>query len=175
MAFLIFADAAVDLAVLETGLGGRLDATNIVHPELCAITPIDFDHEAYLGRGLEAIAGEKAGILKRVVPAVFAAQRAEVEGVLERQAADLDLPVRRTREWPSLSLGASPRAAISLMMVAKAIAAMDGRGYLIPDDVKSVAAPVLRHRIMLKPEADLEGATADQIIRDVVAAVEVPK
>ena len=83
--------------------------------------------------------------------------------------------VRRTREWPSLSLGASPRAAISLMMVAKAIAAMDGRGYLIPDDVKSVVAPVLRHRIMLKPEADLEGATADQIIRDVVAAVEVPK
>ena len=83
--------------------------------------------------------------------------------------------VRRTREWPSLSLGASPRAAISLMMVAKAIAAMDGRGYLIPDDVKSVAPPVLRHRIMLKPEADLEGVTADQVIRDVIAAVEVPK
>ena len=83
--------------------------------------------------------------------------------------------VRRTREWPSLSLGASPRAAVSLMMVAKAIAAMDGRDYLIPDDVKSAAPPVLRHRIMLKPEADLEGINADQVVLDVLSAVEVPK
>ena len=58
--------------VLEVGLGGRLDATNVVTPELCVITPIDFDHEAWLGTSLEAIAGEKAGILKAGVPAVFA-------------------------------------------------------------------------------------------------------
>jgi MoxR-like ATPase len=82
---------------------------------------------------------------------------------------------RRTRDWPSLSLGASPRAAISLMVVARAIAAMDARDYVIPDDVKAAAPPVLRHRVVLKPEADLEGLTADLIIADVLRAVEVPK
>ncbi|HUB34209.1 MAG TPA: Mur ligase family protein, partial [Bryobacteraceae bacterium] len=74
MALETFAREA-EIAVLEVGLGGRLDATNVVRPELCVITQIDFDHEAYLGRSLEAIAGEKAGILKRGVPAVFARQR----------------------------------------------------------------------------------------------------
>jgi MoxR-like ATPase len=83
--------------------------------------------------------------------------------------------VRRTRDWPSLSLGASPRAAVSLMAVSKAFAAMDGRDYVIPDDVKACARPVLRHRIMLRPEADLEGVTPDQVLEDVLRAVEVPK
>ena len=82
---------------------------------------------------------------------------------------------RRTREWPSLSLGASPRAAVSLMTVSKAVAAMDGRDYVIPDDVKASTRPVLRHRILLKPEADLEGVTADQVVEEVLRAVEVPK
>jgi MoxR-like ATPase len=83
--------------------------------------------------------------------------------------------VRRTRDWPSLSLGASPRAAVSLMAVSKAFAAMDGRDYVIPDDVKASVRPVLRHRIMLRPEADLEGITPDQVLEDVLRAVEVPK
>jgi MoxR-like ATPase len=83
--------------------------------------------------------------------------------------------VRRTRDWPSLSLGASPRAAVSLMAVAKAYAAMDGRDYVIPDDVKAASRPVLRHRVMLRPEADLEGITPDQILEEVVKVVEVPK
>jgi MoxR-like ATPase len=83
--------------------------------------------------------------------------------------------VRRTRDWPSLSLGASPRAAVSLMAVSKAFAAMDGRDYVIPDDVKASARPVLRHRIMLRPEADLEGITPDQVLEDVLRQVEVPK
>ena len=82
---------------------------------------------------------------------------------------------RRTREWPSLSLGASPRAAVSLMAVAKAVAAIDGRDYVIPDDVKAASRPVLRHRIVLRPEADLEGITPDQVLEDVLRAVEVPK
>jgi MoxR-like ATPase len=82
---------------------------------------------------------------------------------------------RRTREWPSLSLGASPRAAVSLMAVSKAAAAMDGRDYVIPDDVKASARPVLRHRIVVRPEADLEGITPDQVLADVLHAVEVPK
>ena len=83
--------------------------------------------------------------------------------------------VRRTRDWPSLSLGASPRAAVSLMAVSKAHAAMDGRDYVIPDDVKATVRPVLRHRMMLRPEADLEGVTPDQVLEDVVRAIEVPK
>lgn len=82
---------------------------------------------------------------------------------------------RRTRDWPSLSLGASPRAAISLMVASRAAAAVDGRDYIIPDDVKAVAPAVLRHRVVLKPEADLEGLTADLIIADILRAVEVPK
>ena len=68
------------MVVLEVGLGGRLDATNVVRPELCVITPVDFDHEAYLGRSLESIAGEKAGILKPGVPAVFARAAAGSRG-----------------------------------------------------------------------------------------------
>ena len=83
--------------------------------------------------------------------------------------------VRRTRDWPSLSLGASPRAAVSLMAVSKALAAMDGRDYVIPDDVKAAAPPVLRHRVIVRPEADLEGITPDQVVADVLRAVEVPK
>jgi len=83
--------------------------------------------------------------------------------------------VRRTREWPALSLGASPRAAVSLMVFARALAALEGREYLIPDDVKQSALPVLRHRIVVKPEADLEGITPDQVLQDVLRAVEVPR
>lgn len=82
---------------------------------------------------------------------------------------------RRTREWPTLLLGASPRAALSLMRVAQAAAAFDGRGYLVPDDVKRAIPPVLRHRVMLKPEAELEGFDADRVLADVVAAVPVPR
>jgi MoxR-like ATPase len=83
--------------------------------------------------------------------------------------------VTRTRNLPAVSLGASPRAAISLMLFAKGVAATEGRDYLIPDDIKAGALPILRHRLVLKPEADLEGMTADQVVREVIRAVEVPK
>ncbi len=83
--------------------------------------------------------------------------------------------VRRTRDWPAISLGGSPRAAIGILTVSRALAGMDGRDYLLPDDVKAAALPVLRHRILLKPEADLEGFTADQIVKQVMDSVEVPK
>jgi MoxR-like ATPase len=83
--------------------------------------------------------------------------------------------VRATRNSPAVSLGASPRAAISMMLVAKAIAAIEGRDFLIPDDVKTAAPPILRHRMMLKPEADLEGITPDQIVAEVLADIAVPQ
>jgi len=99
MAFLIFAEQGVERVVLEVGLGGRLDATNVVRPALAVITPIDFDHEAYLGRAIESIAAEKAGILKSAVPAVFARQRPEAARVLEARAAELGIPVARAADW----------------------------------------------------------------------------
>ena len=83
--------------------------------------------------------------------------------------------IRRTRNWPALALGASPRAAISLMMVAKASAGLEGRDFLIPDDVKSSALPVLRHRVMMKPEAELEGLDSDRVLTEIINSVEVPK
>lgn len=87
MAFLLFAEAKLDTVVLEVGLGGRLDATNVVTPSLSVITPIDYDHQISLGNTIEQIAAEKAGILKPGVPAVFAEQRPEAEGVLREHAS----------------------------------------------------------------------------------------
>ncbi len=109
MAFLVFAEEAVDTVVLEVGLGGRLDATNVVHPELCVITPVDYDHEAFLGKSLESIAGEKAGILKAGVPAVFAQQRPEAARVLCDRAAELRIAIERTDSWHVRELELHPR------------------------------------------------------------------
>ncbi|MGD0404493.1 MAG: MoxR family ATPase [Candidatus Acidiferrales bacterium] len=110
-------------------------------------------------------------------PALLPAARKEVERVRVEPALRSYVVslARRTRDWPAISLGASPRAAIGLFFVARAMAGMDGRDYLLPDDVKNAALPVLRHRILLKPEADLEGLTSDQVIKQVISAVEVPK
>lgn len=99
MGFWLFREAAVDWLVLEVGLGGRLDATNCVTPELCVITPVDFDHEQYLGGTLESIAFEKAGILKAGVPAVIAPQHAEAMAVIEARARDLGVECARAADW----------------------------------------------------------------------------
>lgn len=127
-------------------------------------------------------AGTGLGLLEstemRTIPeGLLAAARTEVHAI--RIAPELYGYIvalaRRTREWPSLLLGASPRAAVSLMLVAQAVAALDGRDYLVPDDVKRAVLPVLRHRVMLKPEAELEGFDADRALTDVIAAVPVPR
>jgi dihydrofolate synthase/folylpolyglutamate synthase len=99
MAFWLFRERRADTAVVEVGLGGRLDATNVVDPVLTVITPIDFDHEEYLGHSIEAIAAEKAGILKPGVPAVFAHQRPEAASVLEARAAELGVSVTRAADY----------------------------------------------------------------------------
>jgi MoxR-like ATPase len=95
-----------------------------------------------------------------------------VEDALFRYIVEI---VRLTRDWPALALGASPRAAVNLMMAAKGIAALEDRDYLIPDDVKAAVFPVLRHRVIMKPEAELEGLTSDQVLTEIVGSVEVPK
>jgi dihydrofolate synthase/folylpolyglutamate synthase len=93
-AFLAFAETEADWTLLEVGLGGRLDATNVVErPRLCVITPVDLDHQQYLGDTLAQIAGEKAGIIKRGVPVVVARQHPEALEVIEARAEALGAPV----------------------------------------------------------------------------------
>jgi dihydrofolate synthase/folylpolyglutamate synthase len=105
MALTVFEEERVDMVVFEVGLGGRLDATNVVIPDLAVIAPIDFDHEAYLGTSLDAIAREKAGILKPGVPAVFARQRPEAAGVLEARLID----AQWSEHWPVRNLEVDAR------------------------------------------------------------------
>jgi MoxR-like ATPase len=119
----------------------------------------------------------EAAHIEPIPAGLLAAARREVQSIrIEPELLQYILAlVRRTREWPTLTLGASPRAAISLMRVAQAVAALEDRSYLVPDDVKRALPPVLRHRIRLKPEAELEGFDADRILADVMAAVPVPR
>jgi dihydrofolate synthase/folylpolyglutamate synthase len=99
-AFLAFARVPADLAVIEVGMGGRMDTTNVVNPALTAITPIGYDHTSFLGDTLEKIAAEKAGILKRAVPAVIGRQREASAAVIAGRAAELAAPLfRMGREW----------------------------------------------------------------------------
>ncbi|AFL87327.1 MoxR-like ATPase [Terriglobus roseus DSM 18391] len=134
-------------------------------------TVLERHHRITAGHRLEdmEIAAVDAGLLQ--------AARAEVRAVqVEPALFDYLLAVvRRTREWPALSLGASPRAAAMLLLVAKAYAARDGRTFLLPDDVKAAAPPTLRHRLLLKPEAELEGFSTDRVVADILAAVPLPK
>ncbi|MEU2794632.1 MoxR family ATPase [Streptomyces sp. NPDC007100] len=82
---------------------------------------------------------------------------------------------RATRESPSLSLGVSPRGATALLSTSRAWAWLTGRDYVIPDDVKALALPTLRHRVQLRPEAEMEGVTADSVINSVLAHLPVPR
>jgi dihydrofolate synthase/folylpolyglutamate synthase len=104
MAFWIFAQERIEIAVVEVGLGGRFDATNVVHPELCVITPIDFDHESWLGSSIPAIASEKAGIIKPGVPVVVSRQKPEAwSEILKTNPICL-----RTSDWTVSDLKLSP-------------------------------------------------------------------
>ena len=86
----------------------------------------------------------------------------------------LDL-VRSTRETPDLSSGASPRSAAQLALVARSRAALDGRDYVIPDDVKALALPALRHRVILSPAAEIDGRRPDQILQGLVDVAAAPR
>jgi len=98
--------------------------------------------------------------------------KVRVEDAMFRYISNL---VISTREHRHLVLGAGPRASIALLQVGKALAAMRGRDYLIPDDVKSIAPAVLRHRLLLRPEAEIEGITADSVIDSILSGLEVPR
>jgi len=103
--------------------------------------------------------------------------RAEIRDVRVEDGvlAYLNQLVRATRASSHIVLGGSPRAAISLLLAAKTAAALAGRNFLVPDDVQRIAYPALRHRLILKPEAEIEGLHADDVIRGVIAAIPVPR
>jgi MoxR-like ATPase len=97
---------------------------------------------------------------------------ARMEPGVQHYAVDL---VRRTRAHPFIHYGASPRASVALLLCSKALAAIRGRDFATPDDVRDVALPVLRHRLTLRAEAELDGVTADAVIADIVKSSEVPR
>ena len=98
--------------------------------------------------------------------------RGRMEPGVQHYAVDL---VRRTRAHPFVHYGASPRASVALLLCSKALAAIRGRDFATPDDVRDVALPVLRHRLTLRAEAELDGVTPDAVITDILKATEVPR
>jgi MoxR-like ATPase len=98
--------------------------------------------------------------------------RARMEPGVQHYAVDL---VRRTRSHPSVNYGASPRASVALLLCSKALAAIHGRDFVTPDDVRDVCLPVLRHRLSLRADAELDGVTTDSVITDILKAVEIPR
>jgi dihydrofolate synthase/folylpolyglutamate synthase len=104
LALVRFKRERCEIVVLETGMGGRLDATNVLQPTVCAITPIDFDHQQWLGSTLAAIAAEKAGIIKPHVPVVSAKQQRDAERVIRKRAAECEAPLRFVEDEETVAL-----------------------------------------------------------------------
>ncbi|MCA1803252.1 MAG: MoxR family ATPase [Rhodothermaceae bacterium] len=109
---------------------------------------------------------------KELLGYIDTVSQVQVDGQLFGYIARL---VTATRNHPSLYLGASPRASLAIMNAGKAIAAMDGRDFITPEDVQFVARPVMRHRLLLTPEKEMEGTTPDDVIRQIIESTEVPR
>ena len=138
-AFELFRRAGVEIAVLEVGLGGRLDATNVVHPVVAAITTIDFDHQAQLGSTIEAIAFEKAGVIKRGVPIVIGCLPPAAERVVEERAATMAAPVIRACGPSTPPLLARPRLPgahqeENARVVTSLLRTLNEHGFAVPDE-----------------------------------------
>ncbi len=185
MAFLYFAQEKVDFVVSETGLGGRLDATNVIDPKVCIITNIGFDHQEFLGSTLASIAREKAGIIKDGVPVVTGALQPVVQGILKTTCMNKnsrlyrfksDFRVRRnsdgsfryhglSRQWPVLTLSLQgPHQAGNAALALAAAEVLEQEGLLSLEDaaVKSALAGVrwpARLEVLQKnPTIILDGA-----------------
>ncbi len=177
MALVIFRERQVDWVVWEVGLGGRLDATNIVTPRLGVITPVDFDHENFLGNTIESIAGEKAGILKPGVPVVMSRQRPEAAAVIERRASELGcrlvaasshMPVRSSSDargselaWKDIEIHCPLAGVHQVENATSAVLAL--RELAVPDEAiaRGIAAarwPGRLERVAEAPEIILDGA-----------------
>lgn len=128
-------------------------------------------------RGFDARRLEATGVRRVVQPADLDALRAEIrsttveDGVLNY----ITQIAAASRNSPDLILGGSPRASITLLLASKTVAALAGRDYVTPDDVKYVVLPTYRHRVILRPEAEIEGLDADGVIRKILAGLDVPR
>lgn len=129
LALKCFSEAEIDFVILETGMGGRLDATNAIQSDVSVITPIDLDHEKWLGQSLGEIAAEKAGIIKRKVPVVSAAQRPEAEEVIRTRAAECEAPIEyvaaSSMETPIALAGSYQKQNAALAIAALRVAKID--------------------------------------------------
>ncbi|MBW3634879.1 MAG: MoxR family ATPase [Armatimonadetes bacterium] len=126
-----------------------------------------FDAHELAGAGLRAVASTGS-----ILAARAAVRNVTVgEGLIKY----IHALVERTRNLSTLTLGASPRAGIALLESSKALAAINGRDYVLPEDVKTVALPVLRHRLLLRAESEMEGLKSDDVVRSILGAVEVPR
>lgn len=119
----------------------------------------------------------EAGVGQLQDPAAISRCRAEVRNMrmepgVQKYVVEI---VRKTRSHPTVLYGASPRASVALLLCSKALAAIRGRDFPTPDDIRDLALPVLRHRLALRAEAELDGATADAVISDIIKSVEVPR
>jgi MoxR-like ATPase len=141
----------------------------------------DFDTESrvldnVLG-GFEAAEAASFGVSRVLDDAGLAALRAAARRVRVQPGlvSYIATMVRATRDAAALTLGASPRASVALLKLSQAAALVDGREYVVPDDVKQLALPVLRHRVMVAPELELEGVTADAALRTIIDRIEAPQ
>ena len=142
--------------------------------------PTDEEEERILdsvSRGFDAGNLERAGVQAAVTQAqVLTARQALAEVRIEAPVLGyVRKLVGATRKSPRIRLGAGPRAAVHLLLASKALAALRGRGFVTPDDVRYLAGPVLKHRLLLSPDAELDGATPGDVLREVVNSVEVPR
>ena len=197
MGFALFRELGAQVSVVEVGLGGSLDATNVIAPRLAAITPIDFDHETFLGRSLEAIAAEKAGILKPGVPAVFSAQRPEVAAKLTACAAEIGIEPLWTSRWQVHDLALHPNGSRFRAIGGKAlrdipiecplagehqvenaltaISALDALGFppqVIREGIRQTRWPGRIERVSAAPEIILDGAHNPAGARALAAYIE---
>jgi MoxR-like ATPase len=120
---------------------------------------------------------DRAGVSPVVTTEQVLQARAELQGVNVEPTVlgYLRKLVSATRSSPRIRLGAGPRAAVHLLLAAKSLAALRGRPFVTPDDLRSLAGPVLKHRLLLSPDAELDGATPADVLREVIDAVEVPR
>jgi len=128
-------------------------------------------------RGFDARLLADAGVRPVLTPELLATCRASTRGVTvdDRIMAYITALAVESRRSPDLLLGASPRASIALLMAGKTLAALEGRDFVTPDDVRALALPVLRHRVILRAEAEIEGQTPDSAVQRVLARVPVPR
>ena len=125
--------------------------------------------------GLRPLSLEEVAVVAEVADVRAARAAVDAVSISDDVAAYLVEVVRRTRELPSVALGASPRATVHLLVAAKAAAALAGRAFVTPDDVAGLAGPVLRHRLVLRPEAELERYDAADAVRTALESVRVPR